>query len=417
MLDVPQHGRHQMQTQRITFDSDRGEKLSGLLDFPAGVPRAFALFAHCFTCSKNIKAASNISKSLTDAGIAVMRFDFTGLGQSEGEFADSNFSSNVADVLSATRFLEAEHQAPAILVGHSLGGTAVLQAAPQVASAVAVATIGSPADPTHVRHLFDGAASELQSRGEAEVHLGGRPFRIKRQFLDDLERHDLQGAIGSLRKALLVMHAPLDDIVEVDNASALFVAAKHPKSFVSLDKADHLLSREVDSRYAGSVLATWASRYLPQDDTAASLRGSADEVVARTFIDGFRTEVSAGDHALVADEPLKVGGTNLGPTPYDLLSAALATCTTMTLKMYAARKKLDLDSVTVRVRHGKVHAEDCTDCESKAGKIDEFQRELTFDGNLDAAERQRLLEIADKCPVHRTLHSEVKVRTRLAERA
>ena len=403
-----------MQTQKITFDSDRGEKLSGLLDLPAGAPRAFALFAHCFTCSKNIKAAGNISQSLTDAGIAVLRFDFTGLGQSEGEFAETNFSSNVADLLAAARFLKAEHQAPAILVGHSLGGTAVLQAAPEVASAVAVATIGSPADPTHVRHLFADAAGELESRGEAEVHLGGRPFTIKRQFVDDLERHDLPETIQNLRKALLVMHAPLDDIVGIDNASALFGAAKHPKSFVSLDNADHLLSREADSRYAGSVLAAWATRYLPRAEAVTPLRGHAGEVAARTFIDGFRTDVVTGDHALVADEPLKVGGTNLGPTPYDLLSAALATCTTMTLKMYATHKKLDLDSVTVRVRHDKVHADDCRDCESRAGKIDEFQRELTLDGDLDDAQRARLLEIADKCPVHRTLHEEVKVRTRLA---
>lgn len=300
-----------MQTKKISFNSDSGEKLSGLLDFPVGPPRAFALFAHCFTCSKNIKAAGNISKSLTDAGIAVLRFDFTGLGQSEGEFADTNFSSNVADLLSAARYLEAEYQAPAILIGHSLGGTAVLQVAPKVASAVAVATIGSPSDPLHVRHLFDVAASELQARGEAEVNLGGRPFRIKSQFLDDLEQHDLPGTIGNLRKSLLIMHAPLDDVVEIDNASALFVAAKHPKSFVSLDTADHLLSREADSRYAGRVLAAWASRYLPQADEIAPLRGSADEVVARTFIDGFRTDVIAGGHALVADEPLDVGGTNL----------------------------------------------------------------------------------------------------------
>lgn len=404
-----------MQTQKIAFNSERGEKLSGLLDFPVGPPRAFALFAHCFTCSKNIKAAGNISRSLTDAGIAVLRFDFTGLGNSEGEFADTNFSSNVADLLSATRYLETEHQAPAILVGHSLGGTAVLQAAPQVVSAVAVATIGSPADPAHVRHLFDSAASELQSHGAAEVNLGGRPFRIKRQFLDDLEKHDLPGTIRNLRKSLLIMHAPLDDLVEIENASALFIAAKHPKSFVSLDTADHLLSRETDSRYAGSVLAAWASRYLPQVDSTAPLHGKTDEVVARTFIDGFRTDVIAGGHALIADEPLDVGGTNLGPSPYDLLSAALASCTTMTLKMYAARKDLDLDSVTVRVRHGKVHAADCSDCESKGGKIDEFLRELTVEGNLDAAERARLLEIADKCPVHRTLHSEIKVRTRLVE--
>ncbi|MGB5347371.1 MAG: alpha/beta fold hydrolase [Woeseia sp.] len=404
-----------MQTQKVTFDSDRGEQLAGLLDLPAGRPRAYALFAHCVTCSKNLRAASNIARSLNDAGIAVLRFDFTGLGQSEGEFADTNFSSNVADLLAASRYLDEQHQPPAILIGHSLGGTAVLQAAPQVSSAVAVATIGSPADPAHIRHLFAGSASELESRGEAEVDLGGRPFRIKRQLLDDLEQHDLPNAIQKLRKALLIMHAPLDDTVEIENASTLFLAARHPKSFISLDTADHLLSREADSRYAGSVLASWAAKYLPPVDQPAPLRANAGEVIARTFIDSFRTDVAAGDHALVADEPLDVGGSNLGPTPYDLLSAALATCTSMTLKMYASRKKLDLKSTTVRVRHGKVHATDCADCETADGKIDEFRRELCFDGNLDADVRARLLEIADKCPVHRTLHGEIKVRSELGD--
>lgn len=404
-----------MQSQKITFDNMSGEKLSGLLDMPSATPRAFALFAHCFTCSKNIKAAANISRSLTAAGIAVLRFDFTGLGQSEGEFADSNFSSNVADLLAAAHYLETEHLPPAILVGHSLGGTAMLQAATELPSAVAVATIGSPAEPAHVRHLFDNHAGELEARGEADVRLGGRPFRIKRQFLEDLERHDLPRTIPGLKKALLVMHAPLDDIVEIDNASQLFIAAKHPKSFVSLDNADHLLSRDTDSRYAGQVLAAWAARYLPQTDAAPLLQGNSDDVVARTFIDAFRTDVLAAGHALVADEPLAVGGGNLGPTPYDLLSAALATCTTMTLKMYATHKKLNLASVSARVWHGKVHAEDCSDCESTSSKIDEFQRELSFDGELTEAERERLLEIADKCPVHRTLHGEIKVRTRLAD--
>ena len=404
-----------MQNQRITFDNDRGEKLSGLLNFPAGPPRAFALFAHCFTCSKNLKGATNISRSLTDAGIAVLRFDFTGLGQSEGDFADSNFSSNVSDLLAAARYLAAEHQAPAILVGHSLGGTAVLQAAPEIASAVAVATIGSPADPAHVRHMFADAAGDLEAHGKAEVQLGGRPFTIKRQFVDDLDKHDLPTAVGSLRRALLVMHAPLDEIVEIDNASQLFIAAKHPKSFVSLDKADHLLSRDADSRYAGSVLAAWAARYLPEPQPEAALVGDANEVVARTFIDGFRTDVSAAGHRLVADEPVTVGGTNLGPTPYDLLSAALATCTTMTLKMYATHKKLALNSVSARVTHDKIHADDCSDCESTSGKIDEFRRVLSFDGELSDEQRTRLQEIADKCPVHRTLHGEVKVRTRLGD--
>ena len=400
-----------MQNVRVEFPNAAGEVLSGILSLPVSAPRAFAVFAHCFTCTKNLKAATNISRSLTEAGIAVLRFDFTGLGESEGAFADTNFSSNIGDLVAAARFLEDEYEAPRILLGHSLGGTAVLQAAKDVPSAVAVATIGSPAEPAHVAHLLEGSRAELESSGIAEVQLGGRPFTIKKQFLDDIEAHSLADAVGSLRKALLVMHAPLDNTVEIENASALFTAAKHPKSFVSLDNADHLLSRNEDSVYAGHVLASWASRYLPDTGADDGLQAAEGEVVARTNIDSFRTEVAAGPHTLVADEPVAVGGTNLGPTPYGLLSAALATCTTMTLKMYASLKKLDMRSATVRVIHDKVHAEDCYDCETQAGKIDEFRREISFDGDLTDAELDRLMEIADKCPVHRTLHSEVKVRT------
>jgi uncharacterized OsmC-like protein/fermentation-respiration switch protein FrsA (DUF1100 family) len=407
-----------MQEKKVTFENDDGHGLSGLMALPATAPAAFALFAHCFTCSKNLKAAANIARALTDSGIAVLRFDFTGLGQSEGDFADTNFSSNVSDLLAAARFLEENYRAPDILLGHSLGGTAILQAAADVPSAVAVATIGSPSDPEHVRHLFSGAEDTLLEEGVAEVSLGGRPFTIKRQFLDDLERHELPATIKSLRKALLIMHAPLDDIVEIDNASELFARAMHPKSFVSLDKADHLLSREEDSLYAGHVLASWASRYLGSERTAGDageLEIGDFETAARTQIGGFRTDVVAGGHALVADEPPSVGGSGAGPSPYDLLSAALAACTSMTLKMYASHKKLDLESATVRVRHGKIHAQDCEDCESKEGRIDQFERELTLQGSLTDEQRQRLLEIADRCPVHRSLHSEVKVRTALAD--
>ncbi len=407
-----------MQNEKVTFENDEGQALSGLLALPETAPKAYALFAHCFTCSKNLKAATNIARALADSGIAVLRFDFTGLGQSEGDFADTNFSSNVSDLLAAVRFLEENYASPDILVGHSLGGTAVLQAAADVPSAVAVATIGSPSDPEHVRHLFADAEEALRKEGIAEVNLGGRPFTMKRQFLDDLERHELPAAIKTLRKALLIMHAPLDDIVEIDNASALFARALHPKSFISLDKADHLLTREEDSLYAGHVLAAWASRFL---DSAPAVmeHGELDtgdyETAARTHTGGFRTEVIAGGHALVADEPATVGGTGEGPSPYDLLSAALAACTSMTLKMYASHKKLDLESATVRVRHGKIHAQDCEDCESAEGRIDQFERELSLAGTLTDEQRERMLEIADRCPVHRTLHGEVKVRTALAD--
>ena len=408
-----------MQTRNVEFSNDEGRELAGLLDLPEGRPKAFALFAHCFTCSKNIKAASRIAGALAGSGFGVLRFDFTGLGQSEGEFAESSFSSNVGDLLAAARYLEVEHEAPALLVGHSLGGTAVLEAAPGIESARAVVTIGSPADPAHVRHLFTDAEAAPAEDGSLEVELGGRPFTIGREFLDDLERHDLPASIASLRKALLVMHAPLDDVVEIDNASALFMHAKHPKSFVSLDGADHLLSSDADAVYAGRVIAAWAGRYLPasagSDDDDPALEAAPGAVVARTLAGGFRTELRAGEHALVADEPADAGGTNTGPSPYDLLSAALASCTTMTLKMYAAYKKLPLDSVTVRVSHDKVHAEDCRDCESREGKIDEFRREVELEGALSDDQRKRMLEIADRCPVHRTLHGEVKVRTSLAD--
>lgn len=405
-----------MQSIRVKFPNSAGESLAGILDLPVGEPHAFALFAHCFTCSKNLKAATNISRSMTNANIAVLRFDFTGLGQSAGKFEDTSFSSNVDDLLSAVRWLEAEHRAPTILVGHSLGGTAVLQAAPDIDSAVAVATIGSPADPQHVAYMFSDSEAQLRADGIAEVQLGGRPFMVREGFLDDLARHDLPSAISGLRKALLVMHAPLDDVVEVANASALFAAAKHPKSFVSLDRSDHLMSREEDSLYAGQVLAAWAARYLPASATTeeAPLSISGGGVAAKTRKDGFRTEVAVGNHRFVADEPLRVGGTDLGPTPYDLLAAALATCTTMTLRMYANHKNIDLQSATVSVQHGRVHAEDCVDCENSSGMIDEFRRELVLDGNLTQEQRQRMLEIADRCPVHKTLLNEIKVRTILA---
>jgi len=404
-----------MQSKNISFPNADGHALAGILDLPDGDPQAYALFAHCFTCSKNLKAATNIARAMTGAGIAVLRFDFTGLGQSEGAFEDTSFSSNVEDLLSAVDWLANTHRAPDILFGHSLGGTAVLQAASKVPSAVAVATIGSPADPEHVAHMLGGAQDSLAEHGIAEVQLGGRPFRIRKAFVDDLAVHDLSATVASLRKALLVMHAPLDDIVEIENASDLFVAAKHPKSFVSLDKADHLLSRDEDSRYAGEMLAAWAKRYLPERKEATDLVAASGDVVARTASAGFATEVRAGSHSFLADEPISAGGTDKGPTPYDLLAAALAACTTMTLRMYAAHKTLALESATAHVSHGRVHADDCVDCEQRDGQIHEFRRKLVLVGDLSAAERQRMLEIADRCPVHRTLHHEIKVRTHLAD--
>jgi len=405
-----------MKTKTVRFNNGHGQTLTGLIDSPEQKPLSYALFAHCFTCTKNIKAATNISKALAGAGIATLRFDFTGLGQSEGDFADTSFSSNVEDLIAAAEFLEREFEAPAILVGHSLGGTAVLQAAPRIPSARAVATIGSPAEPAHVARLLGGADGPIARDGEAEVHLAGRPFRIRKSFLDDLEAHNLLQSIGKLRKALLIFHSPVDDTVEIENASELYGHARHPKSFISLDKADHLLSRNEDSRYVGRVLAGWAEKYLDADltDSGPSLAAAPGDVAARTAIGGFRTDINANGHPLIADEPVSVpGGTDEGPSPYDLLSAALASCTTMTLKMYAEHKNLPVSEFNVTVRHGKIHAEDCEHCESKSGKIDRFERELSYDGTLSEEQRERLLYIADRCPVHRTLHSEVDVVTRL----
>lgn len=401
-----------METQRVRFDNGNGLELTGLVDLPSGVPRAFALFAHCFTCGKNLRAARIISDTLAAAGIATMRFDFTGLGQSEGDFADTSFSSNVDDLRAAVRFLEKNYQAPQLLLGHSLGGTAVLQVAGDVTSARAVATIGSPARPTHVAHLLESSRQTLERDGIATVSLGGREFQLKKSFLDDLEQHDLPNAIRRLRKALLIFHSPNDEIVEIENASELYRAALHPKSFVSLDGADHLLSDEDDARYVAATLAAWARRYLEP----GSEPRSEGWVEAVTTSQGFKTSISTGNHHFLADEPSSVpGGTNLGPSPYDLLGASLASCTSMTLQMYAKHKKLPLQVARVQVQHSRVHAEDCEECEKSAGLVDRFDRRIELIGPLDAATKVRMLEIADRCPVHKTLHNEIQVVTTAIE--
>ena len=401
-----------MPHKRVSFQNSRGVELAGQLDLPTGAPRAYALFAHCFTCTKNLRAVDHIDAALANEGIAVLRFDFTGLGQSGGEFADSNFSTNVEDLVAAADFLRANYAAPQLLIGHSLGGTAVLQAAPRIDSSVAVATIGSPARASHVAHLLKDARTTLERDGVAEVRLAGRPFVIRKQFLDDLEQHPLPESVRSLRRALLVMHAPLDDLVAIGNAGEIFQHALHPKSFLSLDRADHLLSREEDSRYVGSMLAAWASRYLAAADREDTLRvAAAGEALARTDDKSLRTSINVGGHALIADEPVALGGEGSGPTPYELLAAGLAACTSMTLQMYAGGKRWPLESVTTSVAHDRLHARDCADCETREGRIDQFTRRIDLTGPLDDAQRNRLLEIADRCPVHRTLHAEVKVVT------
>lgn len=403
-----------MKSSKVTFKNNQGQQLAGNLEMPTRKPKAYVLFAHCFTCTQNIKAARNIARALTKENFAVLRFDFAGLGQSEGDFAETNFSSNVGDLVSAAKFLEDEYEAPKILVGHSLGGTAILHAAREIPDAVAVATIGSPADPVHVTHLLGDQKETICEVGEAEVELAGRPFVIKKQFIDDLEAQDIDAVVGSLRKALLIFHAPLDDTVSVDNAGLLFQKAKHPKSFVSLDNADHLLSKEADSRYVGHVLAAWASKYLAASGTEQKPLTTHGDVVAQTGGDaGFYTQINAGGHALVADEPKSVGGTERGPSPYELVSSGLAACTTMTLQMYARRKKWPLEYAVTHVHHSKQHLEDCEDCDNPKAKIDVFVREIEVTGPLDETQRARLLEIAEKCPVHKTLHSKAHIETKL----
>lgn len=405
-----------MKTQPVQFENPDGATLAGAMELPQGPVRAYALFAHCFTCTKNIKAAVNICRALAAEGIGVLRFDFTGLGDSEGAFSDTNFTSNIADLIAAARFLEREYAAPQILIGHSLGGTAMLFAAHDIPSSVAVATIASPADPAHITGLFEDARDTIERAGKARVSLAGRPFEIRRQFLEDLRRHDWKSRLRDLRRALILFHSPLDTIVGIDNAAEIFLHARHPKSFVSLDKADHLLTRENDSRYVGRVLAAWAGRYLPEPDAReADVPDDAEGVGVHIGRDRYRTVIRARGHTLLADEPQDVGGANAGPTPYDYLSAALGTCTAITLRMYADNKQWPLDAATIRLTHSKIHAADCADCETRAGRVDRIERVITLQGDLDAEQKQKLLEIADKCPIHRTLESEVKVRTRLAE--
>jgi uncharacterized OsmC-like protein/alpha/beta superfamily hydrolase len=398
-----------MPTKTIHFPGAQGQALSGRLEAPSGEARAYAIFAHCFTCSKDSRAAAYVSRALAARGIAVLRFDFTGLGQSGGDFSESSFSSNIDDIVCAARYLREHHGPPQLLIGHSLGGTAMAAAAASIPEARAIATIGSPFDPRHVEHLIENRDA-LVAKDEATVNIGGRPFRIRRQFLDDLERHDPSRTIAALGKALLILHSPKDTIVSIDNAAEIFMAAKHPKSFVSLDPADHLLTKSEDATYAAELLAAWSSRYLE----AASMEEVQGVHVVESGEGKFGQDVFMGRHRLRADEPLSVGGNDAGPGPYDLLLAALGTCTAMTLRLYADRKQFPLERVSVALKHGKVHAADCAECETREGKIDRIERELTLVGALDENARRALLEIADKCPVHRTLTSEVWIETRLA---
>ncbi len=405
-----------MKSNKITFINHDGIKLAARMELPADRKADnFAIFAHCFTCTKNLSAVRNISRGMTNAGFGVLRFDFTGLGESEGDFADTNFSSNIQDLKAAARYLDENYKAPALLVGHSLGGAAVIYAAAELGSVEAVATIGAPADPVHVKKLITSNEAEIREKGYAEVSIGGRSFTVKKQFLDDLEDTEMSSVLDKLRKALLIAHSPQDKIVGVDNAAKIFKGAMHPKSFISLDGADHLLSDAADSTYAGNVIASWARRYVSFPEEKAP-ESNFQVIASLSGEEKFTTKVKAGKHQFVADEPEKAGGNDYGPTPYDLLASSLATCTAMTIRMYAGHKKWDVDEINVHVEHEKVHADDSEGSDSdKLPRIDRFTRIVEITGEVDDSQKERMLNIANKCPVHRTLLSEIRIETELGK--
>ncbi len=401
-------------TQRLQFAGHSGATLAARLDLPSGPLRAYALFAHCFTCSKDLAAARHIAAELAREGIAVLRFDFTGLGSSGGEFASTNFSSNIADLLSATDYLRDRYQAPSLLIGHSLGGAAVLAVAQNIPEVRAVATIGAPADVAHVLKNFGTSLEEIEKSGAAEVDLAGRKFLVRKQFVEDARAQRIKDAVASLKKPLLILHAPLDQSVGIENATEIFLAAKHPKNFVSLDKADHLLSNREDAAFAGRIISGWLTRYLAADTPHG--KGPIEHVrVMETGESRFQNAVQAGSHRLFADEPETVGGLDSGPSPYDFLSIALGACTSMTLRLYADHKKLTLGRIGVDVSHKKIHAKDCEECtdqeRSGSARIDQFERVISIDGEVSEEFRGKIAEIAGKCPVHRTLESVAKIKT------
>ena len=399
-----------MKSKTITFNNKNNEKLKGKIELPVDqYAHSFALFAHCFTCSKNLKAVKNISKALTREGFGVLRFDFTGLGQSDGEFEDTNFSHNVSDLIDAADFLKENHQSPSLLIGHSLGGAAVIQAASMLDDVKAIATVGSPYEPKHVQKLLKDDLESIQKNGVAKVDLGGREFTIKKQFLDDLENQTNATIVKNLKKPFLILHSPQDETVNIDNAEKLYRDAFHPKSFISLDGADHLLMKnENDATYVGEATAAWAKRYLTIEDKNKIPKTHEKVVGVLDANDNFTTDLKLGNHYLKGDEPPEVGGNDFGPNPYEFVSGGLAACTAMTIRMYADRKQWNVEQIKVFINHEK---ESRKDVEGKTQKIDIFKRDIYLEGDLDEKQRKRLIEIANKCPVHRTLHNEVEVHT------
>ncbi|WP_299887655.1 bifunctional alpha/beta hydrolase/OsmC family protein [uncultured Lacinutrix sp.] len=402
-----------MNIKKVSFTNPEGQLLVGRIELPINQhPHNFAIFAHCFTCNKNLSAVKNISRALTQNGFGVLRFDFTGLGESDGDFENTNFSGNVEDLISAANFLEKEYASPTLLIGHSLGGAASIFAAAKIASVKAVATIGAPSNPKHVQHLLHSSIDEIKANGKAKVNLGGREFTIKKQFLDDIESKSLPEVAQNLRKAILVIHSPQDTTVSIKNAEDIYVAARHPKSFVSIDGADHLLMRKEDSRYVGNIISNWSKRYVTIPESE-KLSTKHQVIASLDTADGFSTQMKVGNHYMMADEPLSFGGNDFGPSPYELVSAGLSACTAMTVQMYTKRKEWDLQNIEVHTSYTKTHAKDCEDCEDNTAKIDTFYREIKLVGNLDDKQKARILQIADKCPVHKTLHNETQVITEL----
>lgn len=400
-------------SQKIEFENSRGVKIAAALDLPKSTIRAFAVFAHCFSCSKDFAASRHVSNALQNEGIAVLRIDFTGLGHSDGEFSNSNFSTNLDDLQAACAWLAEHHQPPELLIGHSLGGAAILMAALDMPNIKAVATIAAPASPDHVLHILEAQREEIEREGEAEVLLAGRPFKIRQQFIDDVQAFDLTKRLGDLKADLLVCHSPIDQVVGIENAQEIFMAARHPKSFFSLDQADHLLSNREDAAYLAGVISAWAARHFPSADKYYE---DAGHIIAAESGEGpLHLNVNAGGHALQIDEPESVGGTDRGPTPYDLLAAALGGCTTLTLRLYANRKKLAVEHIETYVDHAKRHVDDCEQCEDGKARIDHFDRKIKIVGDITKEQRQRMLEIADMCPVHKTLETQSHISTELIE--
>ena len=408
--------------KKINFPGHQGESLAGLIELPDHEPKAIALFAHCFTCGKDIVAASRIARHMVSRGFGVMRFDFTGLGSSDGDFANTNFTSNVEDLLQAADYLRTHYAAPEVLIGHSLGGTAVLNVAARVPESLGVVTIGSPADAQHVSQQFATSLKEIEEHGEADVKLGGRSFRIRKQFVDDIRNTSVESIHGT-KKAYLIMHAPMDDVVSIKEAEKIYQAAAHPKSFVSLDDADHLLSNRTDAEYVADVIASWSSRFIR--DTINSDAATPEPVVAPTSAAAatkstvvtdhpgsllasevdhkFGIKLQSGKHQWLADEPAAVGGNETGPDPYELLLSSVGACTAMTIRMYAERKGWPLQDVNVSLKHERRYDKDCEGCEQTPQRLENINRFIALKGDLSDEQRKRLMEIADKCPVHRTL--------------